>query len=261
MSNKVTKFPKLLHRGNYFKVRNTHVFIGFMNIPDLSILDTINTSIKTKIHFFLCDENDLSDYFFIALEKLLLDKSKQCKVIIHIPDEIKELKFLYDQKIGEMASKGIFICESKPVSFKFGDYESMDTNILDVIYEDGYINVRANIFKQKCLSKERSVVIQNVVQKYNPEEFKEEIIGRFKATTPLGILKSFKSEEDIWNFITMDKDWAVSKKSSKMMKDFKPYMKKESFAPDSLRGQADTIVKGVLAAIKGELDPDDEERN
>lgn len=37
--------------------------------------------------------------------------------------------------------------------------------------------------------------------------FKDEIIARFKAVTPLGILKSFTNEEDIWDFVCLSGEW------------------------------------------------------
>ena len=50
----------------------------------------------------------------------------------------------------------------------------------------------------------------NESEERHPELFKDEIIANFKATTPLGILKTFKSEEDIWNYIVAERNYRTA---------------------------------------------------
>lgn len=49
--------------------------------------------------------------------------------------------------------------------------------------------------------------IVNRVQAAHPEMFKDRIISRFKDITPESILKNFKDDDDIWEYITNNDEW------------------------------------------------------
>ena len=42
-----------------------------------------------------------------------------------------------------------------------------------------------------------------------PELFKDQIIENFKKATPELILKSFKDDNDIWDYINKNGEWSV----------------------------------------------------
>jgi len=66
---------------------------------------------------------------------------------------------------------------------------------------------------------------------------KEEKIALFKAMTPLGILKSFRDEDEIWDFITTSNEWApdpeiVKKYSGKIVEEIEKERSENNSEPD-----------------------------
>lgn len=52
-----------------------------------------------------------------------------------------------------------------------------------------------------------SGAVKNSAYRLYPEIFKQKIIDNFKALTPEGILKAFKTDDDIWAYITDNDEW------------------------------------------------------
>ena len=52
-------------------------------------------------------------------------------------------------------------------------------------------------------------IFETVEERLNPEQFREKLVTAFKMNCPEKILKSFKGDEDIWNFIMKQGEWKV----------------------------------------------------
>ena len=86
---------------------------------------------------------------------------------------------------------------------RYGDWKNSIANSVSfenrLMFRDiDYYNPTINILN---VDERDSLPFRSNCNTQYPEMFKEEIIERFKNITPAGILKSFKDDEDIWEFV------------------------------------------------------------
>ena len=84
---------------------------------------------------------------------------------------------------------------------------------------------------------------------------REEKIGIFKALTPLDILKTFKSEDEIWDYITQSGEWTPDPDIVK--KDSDPIRKQltlevEEKDPEKVKSQVQAMIKNAMDSLMKE---------
>ena len=102
------------------------------------------------------------------------------------------------------------ICESKDVVFKFSKYNEFIVRFTEEYSchrVTSYIHInefhRAGIPKYFYnISGCEGSVIDTVPKRDKPELFKDLILKRFKQISPSGILKLFKNDDELWEFIS-----------------------------------------------------------
>lgn len=202
--NKV-KFKNALllpRNGNYFNFRDKHVIIGWRDYDEelLYSLLTVSGGTKSRIHIFISDISDIKDSLTRAIEYIKY-QSIWIRIIIHIPSRCKDLKKKVLDKLNMDSSIDprlqVIIDHKDSVQFRINENERY---MLEVKYTDTRVICSVCVFWTDMM-KVTDSPIQNDIQAAHPEIYKEDIIARFKAKTPLGILKSFKNEEDLWRFI------------------------------------------------------------
>lgn len=58
-----------------------------------------------------------------------------------------------------------------------------------------------------------SAPIDTLAKRIHPELFKDDILAAFKESAPKGILSTFKSDDEIWDFITLNGEWGVKEEN------------------------------------------------
>ena len=192
---------------NYFRIGNKHVFLS-CNKNTLHMLDMLKSHHDSKIHIFIGNDIDLCNTIYDVLSTFIMHSHSSIKLYIHFPYELKDLYMEFLKKCKLEPNKRLMIlCERKFPTFK-------SFHELSIKYESNKIIAYINLFEIPCMEKNINSPIQDRVQLEDPESHKDEIIGRFKATTPLSILKSFKDENDIWDFIKVENEWAAPSKNN-----------------------------------------------
>ena len=204
-------FKHVENYNNYIHFRNIHVII---NPSDKNINDNLE-SIKDKsnqvIHIFLLD--------FKRIDKVesIINLYPKSKIIIHIPYQVKDIKkYLDSLNIDAFKNKNVKVfIERKGPSFCIaeninGYYQKFNLNVK---YNDDGVETSISIhntdypnYKIKYLGGEGGA-IKTILQRDNPELFKKEIINNFRSSCPKGILKTFKSDNEIWDYIMMNGEW------------------------------------------------------
>ena len=237
------KLTLLMDQKNYMCIGNTHIFINF-NHENFEYLTSINPRSVQKIHVFVTTHaainNDLK-WMIEKFRKVIIDGLEcHAKIIIHLPYQVRELDLLLVKLLGFGTSKETgyklitekasqrFMMDSSPDCYHYID------NCLNIIY--GKTSLQISITREDFRRKERTrctndvfpTIIKFPEYKYNaigkesdpgifetadmrlnPEMFKDKLIETFKKQCPNGILKSFKDDEDIWNYVMEQGMWKV----------------------------------------------------
>lgn len=191
---------------NFIKVGNKNIFIGINNEDIDKILPGVVKTNNQKIHLFIGQKKEI-EVLIRALTIFNDNARSTTRLFIHIPYELKDLYTYTKKKCSSLLNDDAILLTER----RFPVFKNTTGNInayeLKVEYTGGEINASTNIASHECMINNNDSPIQNDIQLENVDENKDEIIGRFKATTPLSILKSFRDEDDIWDFIKLEKDW------------------------------------------------------
>ena len=85
------------------------------------------------------------------------------------------------------------------------------------------------------------------------------MIANFKKCTPSGILKAFKTDDDIWDYIMMTNDWSPDGSEEKQIITGAMQNKINQFVGNAIQGIKDTTqlqVDGRRVTMKVQNDPD-----
>lgn len=216
---------------NYLRVKNNHIIIN----PDFSSINKLylnlvildNTIVENqRIHLFISKYSKEINKCIIYILKHF---AFSCKITIHIPKNVKDLKVVIEECLKEFKTTHgieylnckVFI-ESKGPSFKIhnkfcGCFNDGLNDEVDIIYGKKGIHINyslldaeySNYFYKGIRGCNKPGAIRTKPQKEYPELFKDLIIKQFKESTPEGILKSFKSDDDIWDYILGNGEWKV----------------------------------------------------
>ena len=232
-----TRSLRLCKSHNYIRIRNKHIFMKVCNWEE-TLFSQLNFKSDMRIHLFVYNEDDMNECMLAMINHFKeVNEHPRSKFIIHIPK-------VHEDLVQVLIKKVPFITE-KP--FK------IITEAADVIF---YIDANMNILRVRYFGREVEAVIKvgggkmdvdiksplDGVNRRAIDEFKDEIIARFKATTPLGILKSFKDEQDIWEFVNVSGDWKVPEKVNKK----KDVIKAEDiFGEEAINKMKEDVMKAV----------------
>jgi hypothetical protein len=157
------------------------------------------------------------------------------RIIIHIPRKMKHLKSFAKEFLSIQDKKFLLIVEvygtdfninskvetaeslislfSKPreclLSIKFTDL-SIQVEVKDTKKFLSPVSIKFIEYPYDDNSNNDSI-FENEEMRLNPEDFKDKLIESFKTRCPNKILNSFKSDEDIWNYILQKGEWSIKK--------------------------------------------------
>lgn len=207
--------------GGYIKIGNIHILIGIDSKSLINIKATEDVS-NQNVHIFLTSPDDINNDFreMIKVVSMYMDDTR---LTVHIPKFIRDVKPLIDLKEFsavdgcKMHKYCTMVCESKGPSFRIPGTD----NMLDIIYTKKGITSCIRLYErqytgykvQGCDPNSKDPMargaINSIPRMNNPEMFKKDIIKSFKQSCPDGILSSFESDDDIWDYIMMNGEWSV----------------------------------------------------
>lgn len=234
------KLKLLMDQRNYMCIGNTHIFINF-NHSNFEHLDTINPKSIGIVHVFVTAHAAINMELKLLVEKY--NKAKfidghryKTKVIIHLPYQVRELTYLARKILGFDEYGYKLLVERKGPKFILNphpDYFNYEHNRLEISYNDkslsinitytnesdGYIDILGKgshpviikfpEYPYNINDKENDPgIFETGEMRINPEMFKDKLIEGFKKNCPEGILKSFKTDDDIWDYIMEQGSWS-----------------------------------------------------
>ena len=204
---------KDLNEQNYIRTNNVIIMLN----PTSDVIRYMNDNViirsSYKVHIFVTDFRIFNEEFVKEFDQL----TDFAKYYIHIPKKLKDIKPIAEKYISELLEhKEIKILLEKvgPIfrtsSMIYGYYP------ICVTYHDEYLEIYLQLKSSGFNSTYFGIgsvaegAFRNGPQMAYPEIFKQNIINNFKSVTPLGILKTFKNEEDIWDYINHKGEWVIS---------------------------------------------------
>ena len=226
--------------GNSFHFGNKFLFIGWRPYNAELINEWIqehpgSLKYKFRFHIVLCNDDQINKELIDTINKVC-HLFSNAKIAIYIPDTLSAIKSTVLEKLKDAgidinaapyynklhitvrdrqlefnihsgAERIIYpktegrSCLSRPKYKIYVSMKGMVCAVSTVLYHSDPMPVK-KIKKEDRQLSESEIAEQN----------KDELIAKFKATTTMSILKSFKDEDDIWDFICMENGWAKSPK-------------------------------------------------
>lgn len=201
----------------YYRLGDVHIFSQMGPDQFFEIKNNIADKRHQKIHIFELYPDSIME----TIKEIIEVVHSETKIIIHISHYMKDYKILMEEKFKDIKRdskipKYYIIAERKPVIFSWVD-KNDDNKQHSIIFTFKKHNGRFqltinNQIKAWTLRNQMydysNAAIRSQVQLNNPELFKDTIIKNFKRVTPDGILGTFDSDDDIWDFITDQGEWA-----------------------------------------------------
>lgn len=205
----------VMGQDNYFSIADTHVFFNF-NKGNLMYLNSLLKGSIKKIHVFITNHDSINHHLNEMFDKFTNPANqKPCKIkiCVHFYDLLTDLIKLFKEFSGKFLDKVQLIISNRPTIFTDSKTHRYKATIrttgkcLKVKFQfigDSHVSLK---FPEYIYYDEGSMTIENqgifsdIKKRLNPEQFKDELIEAFKKQAPTGILKTFKSDEDIWGFI------------------------------------------------------------
>ena len=224
----------------YFNVGIQHLLFQ----PGSEEIAILNENLKTrhKIHIFLTSWNEDIQLNLIACMDCAA--ATMSKVFIHIPKICRDLqkiiiksietisdKISYKYKYGYkilidgnnatnictgsklytgLARAGITLSTEATVSINTNNYKLdavLNMNTYTEQKYNGHWEINLAHLDISKLDFNLEGVFSSKYRKDDPELFKDLIIKDFKQNTPKGIIKSFKNDDDIWDYIMEENEW------------------------------------------------------
>lgn len=204
--NRVAKNRYLRNLGDHY------VKIGNMNIiiqPEAETLDLVNKYLgDTKnqvIHIFEIYPVSIPNLLSAICESV----DHGTKIFIHIPKMLKDYIKLVRPKIDKLERRVKFVIDSKEVVFKYYDKYFHYPKYFKISFDSDYYNFYIHVFKdfKTCAlprtqyDYDKNGSVKTEPQRKYPELFRDEIIKNFKKNNPKGIVKTFKDDDEIWEFL------------------------------------------------------------
>lgn len=188
---------------HYVKIGNINILIQ----PNADTLKLVNDYLEDTenqvIHIFELYPTSITN----LLSAICTSVHSSTKIVIHIPHMLKDYVRLVKPDIDKLGRRVKFITERKEVQFKY--YEHGYPKYFKLSFDRDYWNYYIRIYdeiktyglpkSQYFISDDNSV--RTVPQRKNPELFKDDIIKNFKKSSPKGIIKGFKTDDEIWDFL------------------------------------------------------------
>lgn len=209
---------------NYLRIANTHIFINFTK-HNMDYLSMLRPGSIRKIHIFITNHASINETLRFLLKRATSDQ----RILIHIPKSISELNAFLHTFIGEEEEgKYTSIIEKEP--FIFGS--ELDDFKITIRFNKTELKVQLSPFRTDPFkpsrygiefpnypyngaSEEEQGIFENVEMRIDPMKFKDQLITAFKKNCPEGILKSFKTDDEIMEYIMQQGEWAVKEEEQK----------------------------------------------
>lgn len=181
-----------------------------------------------RVHIFLFSTMCLKPYLGEFIGEFYKDISGVPSMTIHIPKNMEDMAVVVRNIIDNEwrrnewnESRELFhprisiVCERHGCSFR-SPYQSRPY-YLTVRYEKDRAFISMDINNLQYFGYDPNFrkfggkpgAVKNYVQATYPDLFRDKIIAGFKESCPPGILNTFKTEEEIWDYIVQNGEWKI----------------------------------------------------
>jgi len=216
------KMKLTMNQPNYINIHPIHIFFNF-NKSNLDYLQKLHKDGIQKIHVFITTHESVNDNL-----RLLIDYFHQKKIIIHVPRSLKDLHTLVTEYLSHLSGKYRCIRDRKTVTFQASYRYKCDRS--RIRSSSGYVHIiqKNDVYGYRSEIKtnsygvaiqfpdypydgtdDNSGVFSSAEERLNPLQFREKLIAEFKKRCPSDILKGFKGDDDIFDYIMQEGEWKI----------------------------------------------------
>lgn len=220
----MSKLKVYMTEKNYVAVDGTHIFINFTR-NNLNMLNEINPDTIDKVIIFITNHASINESVKILIERFGKKLLKQIQ--INLPQPVESLKVLAEKFLGvedEVYSLQVVdevIYFPTEISGVMNDHLISFTPTVDrliiKINEYNVMGVDLNFpqYPYNVVEEEQDGIFETPEMRLDPMQFKDILIAKFKEKAPEGILKSFKNDDEIMEYILQSGEWAVKEDDDK----------------------------------------------
>jgi len=176
-----------------------------------------------KVHVFITSHASINDSLKTMANiygKPSKSKNNCTKIIIHIPYPIKELAPLVKEFMGDSpyqmyvegrGKKGcaVLFTDDGNYTVLIGYFK----NYLGISVSGDYRNrgtiVKFPKYPYNPIEEDNQGIFSNAAERLNPIQFKDKLVEAFKKNCPPSLMKSFKGDDDIFDYIVEQGEWSV----------------------------------------------------
>ncbi len=212
----------IMDQKNYFSIASRHIFINFTK-ANLDFIKTLSPKSLKKIHIFITNHASINHHLLELINmhgmvRGCKDKSNQrnpfSRIIVHLSKGVSDLIPLFKDFLKNFLDRVTYFVDEKNV--KFSDSKSSviieyRMNTLRVLFKGNDVALKFPEYPYNAtpIDEREEGIFKTAEERLNPLLFKDKLIAAFKNKAPAGILKSFKSDNDIWDFIMKQGEWSI----------------------------------------------------
>lgn len=197
------KIIKDVHDKSFIRTKTTFIMLN----PTADTLKKVEKVINSHyhVHMFITNPSILNNDQWDEMFDLLTDWAKY---FIHIPKQLEDIKPLVEKIIIPLREHK----EIKIITEKDGPSFATPNNYttINVKYNSDkvVISLDIDIFDGGYYFTNGGAITSTPMY-MDPDLFKDKIIENFKKRCPEGILKAFRNDDDIWDYVKQNGEWSI----------------------------------------------------
>lgn len=225
----------------------------FLNIDNYEVkkFNSISLKQEVRVHVFISSMDDIRNGYLDDLIIIFRDNNEhpRSKFIIHVPWDVRSV-IPQIEKVYACVNKDPFriVMERKGLYFRIPNTDLT----FNIDYKDNKIVSSIPMYFRDIIKKKDMQGIQNIM--HEKEKHKAEYLEFFKGTNPLSILKSFKDEDDIWDYIMMQNEWAPTKQEDEIRVKKSVTINTTEKDPNKLKAMIEDMFKNAADEIRKEIE-------
>lgn len=213
------RYIRINRTGDVIRLNNNFIFLN-VGPKEVRLFNSVSLKREVRVHVFVTSNDDIRSGNLDDLIMIFRDNNShpRSKFVIHVPWDVRSIMpKLYKEHECTQTKPFKVVMERNGLFFRIPNTDC----ILKIDYVDNKIVTSIPIYDKEIIEKRDPHNVSEDIKKHK-EEYKEFYLEFFKATTPLGILKTFKDEDDIWDYIMMQNGWAPTKEEMNNINNRKP---------------------------------------
>lgn len=220
------EIKSIKRNANFISMGKFRIWIN-PNQYNIDEVKSITHKYNYRMHIFITNGDCVNDNLKWFLANFFYDAEKMPSVTVHIPAALRDIKPVIEKFRNDLYGEDSFFlhplrirvfCEKNGVRFAIDNWKLDPQHFLHFRYGEKSMEITVDMGISEYDGYDAHFrefggepgAVKNKMNARFPEVFKDRIIADFKTATPPGILKTFKNDDEIWEYINQGKVVSVT---------------------------------------------------